>query len=568
VLFMCFVDFVKAFDMVQRELLWSRLSQLGIQGKFLDALRYMYKQVSMRVKLSGKVADAFESILGVKQGDPLSPVLFGVFIEILPEFMEALNKVRLETLQLDFLDDCPHIDGVILFYLLFADDLTLISTSCEKLQTMLHVLQQFCESIGMDVNTTKTEILVMGRSASVAQCMGLQFYYKSVRINVVSLAKYLGVHFQSHGRFTFAVSQLCDSATRARFALQRRIREMKSLTPDMQLRLFNAIVRPILSYGCQVWGVDYLTLPAPTANGTSYYHLVPESPLEHVQLDFLRFVGGVNRTAPNWVLLQEFNVQPIQAHLVVCVVRMWNGFRGRSHVLAAHVAKADLRLMLQGVDQCWSYKLCKFLATLGKHTGTSLLEAQHAAPFLSNTPFHESAFDYFWNLRLDSDRVCSMIHTFWRNRICNSLLGNPRTTVTYPKFHAYVDWVGLRKVDERPPHLSRVMNHAHQTCLLRFRLGCWYILEVNKDRKKKQGQRRPRAQRLCTKCNRRCVEDELHVLMECPYYHAIRVQYPDLFPSRTRRTETGARMQSVLNHNDQVRLAACIYQIWIKRTEP
>lgn len=564
---MCFVDFVKAFDMVQRELLWIRLSQLGIQGKFLDALRYLYKQVSMRVKLSGKLADTFESILGVKQGDPLSPVLFGVFIEILPEFMEALNKVRLETLHSEFLDECPHVEGLILFYLLFADDLTLISTSGEKLQTMLHVLHEFCESTGMDVNTTKTEILVMGRSASVAQCMGLQFYYKTVRINVVSLAKYLGVHFQSHGRFTFAVSQLCDSATRARFALQRRIREMKSLTPDMQLRLFNAIVRPILSYGCQVWGVDYLTLPGPTANGTSYYHLVPDSPLEHVQLDFLRFVGGVNRSAPNWVLLQEFNVQPIQAHLVTCIVRMWNSFRERQHLMAALVAKADLRLMLQGVDQCWSYKLCKFLATLGKHTDTSLLEVQHAAPFLSNASFHESSFEYFWNLRLDSDHICGLMHKFWRNRICNSLLGNARTTVTYPKFHAYVEWVGLRKADERPPHLSQVMNHAHQTCLLRFRLGCWSILEVNKDRKKKQGQRRPRAQRLCIKCNRRCVEDELHVLMECPFYHTIRTQYSNLFPARTRRIETGANMQSVLNHDDQVKVAACIHQIWTKRME-
>jgi hypothetical protein len=356
--------------------------------------------------------------------------------------VEAFNKVRFELEQLDFLDDCPHIDGIILFYLLFADDLTLISGSHKKLQVMLHVLQEFCESTGMDVNTTKTEILVMGRSTSVARCMDFRFYYRGVRIAVVSVAKYLGVHFQSHGRFTFAVAQLCDSATRARFALQKRIHDMKSLTPDMQLRLFNAIVRPILSYGCQVWGVDYLTLPAPTANGTSYHNLVPESPLEHVQLDFLRFVGGVNRTAPNWVLLQEFNVQPIQAHLVVCVVRMWNGFRERQHTLAAHVAKADLRLMIQGVDQCWSYKLCKFLALLGKHTQAPLFEARHAEPFLSSTHhFSANAFDYFWNLRLDCDHICTLMHKFWRNRMCSSLVGNPRSTLTYPKFHAYVAWV-------------------------------------------------------------------------------------------------------------------------------
>ena len=38
------VDFTKAFDMVQRQLLWRRACTLGLGGKLLDAIRYMYEK--------------------------------------------------------------------------------------------------------------------------------------------------------------------------------------------------------------------------------------------------------------------------------------------------------------------------------------------------------------------------------------------------------------------------------------------------------------------------------------------------------------------------------------------
>jgi hypothetical protein len=61
------VDFVKAFDMVQRPLLWKRLEGIGLHGKTLDTISHLYQQVSMRVKLDGRISDAFNNVLGVKQ---------------------------------------------------------------------------------------------------------------------------------------------------------------------------------------------------------------------------------------------------------------------------------------------------------------------------------------------------------------------------------------------------------------------------------------------------------------------------------------------------------------------
>ena len=84
--YVCLVDFAKAFDKVNRCMIWHRLH--GLDGRLLEALKYLYMQVKLRVRVNGKLGDEFESLLGVKQGDPLSPVLCGVLIEILPEWFK------------------------------------------------------------------------------------------------------------------------------------------------------------------------------------------------------------------------------------------------------------------------------------------------------------------------------------------------------------------------------------------------------------------------------------------------------------------------------------------------
>ena len=81
-LFVCLIDFEKAFDRVDREIIWLRLEERGIHGKLLEAIKAMYSQVTQKVRINGKLGEAFQTFYGVKQGDPLSTDLFGIMIEI------------------------------------------------------------------------------------------------------------------------------------------------------------------------------------------------------------------------------------------------------------------------------------------------------------------------------------------------------------------------------------------------------------------------------------------------------------------------------------------------------
>jgi hypothetical protein len=113
------------------------------------------------------------------------------------------------------------------------------------------------------------------------------------------------------------------AANRARFMLQRHT-ERKCLSPALQLRLFNALVKPFLSYGSQVWGVDYLQLPKPVHAASSFRRnvYVPTNDLEAVQLRFVRFVLGQSKYSSAWCALHDASMPPLHIHRLRGILRM------------------------------------------------------------------------------------------------------------------------------------------------------------------------------------------------------------------------------------------------------
>lgn len=72
-LYCCAVDFEKAFDTVDRQQLWAALRRAGVGGSMLAAIQAMYAEVMVCVRTEEGLSGTFQSLLGVKQGCPLSP---------------------------------------------------------------------------------------------------------------------------------------------------------------------------------------------------------------------------------------------------------------------------------------------------------------------------------------------------------------------------------------------------------------------------------------------------------------------------------------------------------------
>jgi hypothetical protein len=119
----CFVDFHKAFDTVPRDLLWQVLDEMGIMGRFMQCLQSMYSQDNVRVMHPTEGLSArFPCGIGVKQGCPLSPLLFGLYLDGLEKHLDALEG-----------DNPPQLADIIVKLLLYVDDLALMSETPQGL---------------------------------------------------------------------------------------------------------------------------------------------------------------------------------------------------------------------------------------------------------------------------------------------------------------------------------------------------------------------------------------------------------------------------------------------------
>jgi hypothetical protein len=79
-----FIDPVKAFDRVPRELLWKVLLRYGVPSKLVELLIALHKSVLVKFEVDG-IIKTLLSIIGVKQGDLLGPILFIFFIAAIME---------------------------------------------------------------------------------------------------------------------------------------------------------------------------------------------------------------------------------------------------------------------------------------------------------------------------------------------------------------------------------------------------------------------------------------------------------------------------------------------------
>ena len=80
-LYAAFIDLQKANDSVCRPLLFRKMVIAGLGPKFCSLIENMYQNTSSCIKLANVLGTPFPSEVGLRQGDPLSPLLFNLFVE-------------------------------------------------------------------------------------------------------------------------------------------------------------------------------------------------------------------------------------------------------------------------------------------------------------------------------------------------------------------------------------------------------------------------------------------------------------------------------------------------------
>ena len=496
-LFTCFVDFQKAFDTVWRDaLLYKLWHDLGVDGKFFKCLTHMYSHGKAKLKLVQKISQLMDVEVGTEQGHPMSPELFKCYILRLSTLLNDMGDIRV-----------PELNGIRLTHLLWADDLVLLALDRKSLQLMMDKLHEFCSEWGLSVNITKTAVLVFNRSGRLLK-ESHGFTYGNTIIPTAKSYCYLGITFSLTGSFKTAQGILRQKGLRAYFSLKRLI-DISAVSRWAAFRLFDALILPVVSYGCQVWlpttsALDILS--SSTAERHSLLGNISKDPLEALHLSFLKWSIGVNKRTSNAAVWGDSGRGP----LAITLLKQLIDYRNRLEKLDGSDSPALVRAAFveqKKLNLPWISKVKGILRTCG------------SAPLSQDGTIQIPHFDSPSRIRANATKIFEGI---WdKERHLNRKLGF---------------YNSVKSVFQLEPYLKKTTySQCKRTAQLRtssHKLG----VETGRHGK-------PWHHRACGFCSTSdkdvlqgiaalpfcdlIIEDELHVLRVCPKYHAIRSMLPD-----------------------------------------
>ena len=230
-----FLDMRKAYDTVWKKGLWRRMWEIGIKGKMWRVVRNLYQSVQSCVLVNDERTDWFPVNRGLRQGCPLSPILFNIFIDGLARAIKELGRgLRVGSLEVSLL--------------LFADDIVLLADNREAIQEMLDTAESYSRKWGFSFNCKKSAVVIRNRKEEEEH-----FMLGRDQVKIVKSYKYLGVEIGERYGWDEAITRLVTKAMR-RVTIVSAIGIRKGLSAKAAVKMWKAVVRPVVEYAGEIWG--------------------------------------------------------------------------------------------------------------------------------------------------------------------------------------------------------------------------------------------------------------------------------------------------------------------------
>ena len=499
--FLCFIDYKKAFDSVDRNLLLYKLSNIGVTGHMYSAISSLYSNPKSRVILQDYSTDYFDCPVGVKQGDCLSPTLFAIYINDLAK--EIKNSGVGVGLNIDGSES--NIETSLLSILLYADDIVLFAETELDLQFLLNIVEIWCEKWRLEVNLTKTNILHVRVKRKLQS--KYMFLFNKRPVPYCTFYKYLGCNINEYLDYSFTAEMQADSAGQALSSIITKMIKNKGFPFSVYSILYQACVCSISQYGSEVFGYEQF-------DSTQKIHLRAARAFLGLPKNVASF-GLVSEL--DW-LLPHYQTQ----------IKMIQHF-GR-------VMRTNRCRLMYRVFQ-WD---CQLNETLNINTWSSEIKSILYESNLNHVYDMQQIFpvkDVVSQLRLH-------LHKKQQDFLKNECESKPklRTFITFKDFESL------------PPHVGKPLTFHERKLISKLRLG---ILPIRLETARYVRPVVPEAQRLCY-CKSGDIETEFHVLFVCQMYENLRETWltklskPDHFPQLTPQE----KFKLVLNEPSNVRHTA------------
>ena len=334
----------------------------------------------------------------------------------------------------------------------------------------------------------------------------VDIFFDNCKLKNVSKFTYLGVTLSANGKFYQAQKALTEQATKALFSLNTLF-ENVSLHVSEKVKLFDAMVVPILNYGSEIWG----------------FHSAPD--IERVHTKFLKQILCVRPQTCNDAVYGELGRVPMSVIRKVRIVKYWFKIMKNPGSLLHRIF---LDQNISNIADSWPNKVKDLLYNLG--------------------------FAYLWNdenvtklqLRKIEERIYDQYYQSWY-----AALNISRKLCTYKTFKTQI---GEEK------YLSCIASNKYRVALTKLRISA-HRLEVEEGRYRNIELN----QRLCRYCNMGFIENEYHFILICPFYYELRntclPRYYCTWPSERKfKALMSSQQTGIVN-----RLAKFVYLAFQKR---
>lgn len=259
-----YLDFSKAFDVVDHSLLMNKVWNMGIQGNIykwlLSYLTNRYQSVRLR-----NCTSAFKHVpSGVPQGSNLGPILFSIFINDITSVIKSVSV------------------------LLYADDVkcyTRIRNVHDAIDLQNDVQNIYLWSLrnGLKLNLQKSSIMSYEKLDRI-----YPFIYRigNTELSRVSFVSDLGIMFDGRLKFDKHIEIIIAKASKMLGFVKRNTKEFRNTST--LISMYKTLVLPYIVYACQVWSPALIrqwnlleSIQHKLLRYLSYKIGQPMSPLEH-----------------------------------------------------------------------------------------------------------------------------------------------------------------------------------------------------------------------------------------------------------------------------------------------
>ena len=279
--YLAYLDISKAYDSVNRSILWSKMAKMGFGGEFLQSLKAIYTGDCVQSTVNGVTTEPVFLRRGLRQGCSLSPILFALYIS---EIGESVSMS----------DHGFEIGGMLVSGLLFADDIVLVSVTKEGLVCLVNMVKGICGGLRLEISEEKSQVVSPEGPG--------EWEFSDDGVNVLSLKsvlsyKYLGTETTLLMSTTGSKKQkkCVTTAQRYKFACQYVAKTGPDVV-DVVLATWSNIALPSILSGCEV-------IPFTEESIES---------IERIQSQLAKRTLGLPVSAPNVCAQTELGLKPFR----------------------------------------------------------------------------------------------------------------------------------------------------------------------------------------------------------------------------------------------------------------